>query len=589
MASQKRKLSIPCLLSPPIHHHDSPASDYQPAKRSCPPSTSPSPCPPSVSPCPYPPSLSALANLCSSCPSCRALQREIAGLLSSHSCQRRPTYPGSDMSDSALAPHIRQSSSAIQELPWDILLLILHYIDLPVDQLSFAAALHNQALQAHVSDSVEEQISDFLYGYVEFDAHRLALLLPASSRPGLYFEDEKLSLSQVSALGGALQLTKLKKLRLSGCHIGDYGVQLLLRRLDSASLVKEMGICDDVVGPIGAGVICRVVNDCSLIELDLHKNELGNDGCISIAQSLATNTTLVRLILNECGISTTGMITLFNTLQTNRTLTRLEISKNRLSDYAAASLAMCLILNDKIEKIDISNNSITPNGMNLIGDGLRVNKGLKSLDVSFNEAGDHGVVTIAESLIHNTTLEFLLMSNCAVKPQGAARLAAMLARNIGLQHLDLRYNLFGNEGGISLVQALEFKNELEILKIGYCGIDEAGCFTIGKLMAKVKNLHRLLLSGNRIGDYGVLGLVDGLMVNKTLKSLVLCGRQTNETFITDEGLVMLRNLALANQSLQDIALTLAPMPERTPLQLEIAQIFEERRQKHRLHDLTQHQ
>ena len=97
----------------------------------------------------------------------------------------------------------------------------------------------------------------------------------------------------------------LKYLYMAHNHIGNVGIQIL-----APTIFQQLQVCniaDNDIGPIGAESIATCLSSSSSFTTEtliLESNKLGDDGAISIAEGLRSNTTLQELDLryNKIGI-----------------------------------------------------------------------------------------------------------------------------------------------------------------------------------------------------------------------------------------------------------------------------------------------
>ena len=86
-----------------------------------------------------------------------------------------------------------------------------------------------------------------------------------------------------------------------------------------------------------------------------------------------------------------------------------------------------------------------------------------------------------------------------------------------LQVLNLSKNLIGDEGAGRLRNCLANHRSMTSLILGENGITALGAMEIACLLRDMPKLTLLDLSGNLIGDEGVIALAEGMRANRTLK------------------------------------------------------------------------
>ena len=127
----------------------------------------------------------------------------------------------------------------------------------------------------------------------------------------------------------------------------------------------------------------------TLEELDISRNNIGDEGIGHIGTALLTNTTLKILNISNCNLppclytGSNHMIHICTALQTNTSLTTLNFAHCGISTLVAESLARTLAVNSTLEELDISNNyNIGEKGIGHIGTALLTNTTLKILNIS---------------------------------------------------------------------------------------------------------------------------------------------------------------------------------------------------------------
>ena len=151
----------------------------------------------------------------------------------------------------------------------------------------------------------------------------------------------------------------------------------------------------------------------------------------------------------------------------------------------------------------------------------------KELDLSKKEIEDEDVKILAKALEGNQMLQQLDLSGNNIGDAGVRMLAEVLEKNQVLQKLDLKWNKIG-------VKETETVGQIE----GYLARNA---------LLNDSTITELNLYGKKIGDTGVLALVQAIEQNQTLRKLNL---SCNE--IGDEGTKALAKVLEKNQTLQQI-------------------------------------
>ena len=114
----------------------------------------------------------------------------------------------------------------------------------------------------------------------------------------------------------------------------------------------------------GMAGLCRalVLGNCSLEELHVGSQAIGDAGAAVLAACFAHKVTLAFLTLRDNNIGSDGMRTLANALRTNRSLKFLDLSVNCMRDESVPFLRRGVLRNPTLTWIDLSHNLLTRAG-----------------------------------------------------------------------------------------------------------------------------------------------------------------------------------------------------------------------------------
>jgi len=91
-----------------------------------------------------------------------------------------------------------------------------------------------------------------------------------------------------------------------------------------------------------------------------------------------------------------------------------------------------------------------------------------------------------------------------------------------IQILKLDHNNFGPQGMINLSEGLAINPILRILSLQYCGIDALAAEAVFQILIYTRSaLEDFQLTGNYLGNEGVIKVLQGTSVAKTLKKIYL--------------------------------------------------------------------
>ena len=138
----------------------------------------------------------------------------------------------------------------------------------------------------------------------------------------------------------------------------------------------------------------------SLKWIDLIKNEIGNEGLISLADAFKVNSSLHTIHLNNNKIGDRGATALADSLKINTSLIEISLMYNNIGDIGTKNIAEALKNNSSVERIHLNGNKLEDEGAIAIADLLKVNSTIKEISLWLNNIGDEGANYIAEVVDH---------------------------------------------------------------------------------------------------------------------------------------------------------------------------------------------
>uniref|UniRef100_A0A7S3LNN3 Uncharacterized protein n=1 Tax=Aplanochytrium stocchinoi TaxID=215587 RepID=A0A7S3LNN3_9STRA len=196
----------------------------------------------------------------------------------------------------------------------------------------------------------------------------------------------------------------LVTLNLSENKIGDSGIEKLANALKINTTLMHLDLNSNRIGPVGAKCLAIPLKSTSfrLVTLNLQCNFIGDDGCSSVSEMLKTNSNLAKL----------------------------DLSFNKITAASAKKLAEALTVNDTLRRLSLWGNYIGPAGAKDLAQGLEDNITLLVLDLTANKLGSTGAKYLIRSLETNKTLSELCLSHKDIKKQHRRRLPRFIRRRI---------------------------------------------------------------------------------------------------------------------------------------------------------------
>ncbi|XP_029920345.1 NACHT, LRR and PYD domains-containing protein 14-like [Myripristis murdjan] len=130
---------------------------------------------------------------------------------------------------------------------------------------------------------------------------------------------------------------------------------------------------------------------------------------------------------------------------------------------------------------------------------------LRELDLGYNSIRDDGVKELMRGLTdQDCKLKTLRLQGCGVTAQACVYLATVLSQSPKLRQLDLSGNEIGDDGLLNLARGVSSPGcRLHTLKLSQCGIKERGCCSLASaLESNPDHLKVLDLSINAVRDKG---------------------------------------------------------------------------------------
>ena len=132
--------------------------------------------------------------------------------------------------------------------------------------------------------------------------------------------------------------TTLKVLKVKKAYLGRGDVTGIAEALKGNETLKVLHLWTNAIGPSGAGELAEALGNTTLEDLDLHDNNIQDDGAKALAKALIFNETLKSLYLRYTQIGDEGAKALAKALEFNKTLKYLDLSRNQIGDECKQAL-----------------------------------------------------------------------------------------------------------------------------------------------------------------------------------------------------------------------------------------------------------
>lgn len=246
-----------------------------------------------------------------------------------------------------------------------------------------------------------------------------------------------------------------------------------------------------------------------------------------------------------------GCRMLFRCLQYNDRLVSLTLSYNDISDAAMPLVRQLLMNNKSLCHLNLAHNNVQVDGVQIIMDTLGEVPCpmLVSLDLQHNPLGDAAATCIANMLKNNYGITELNVSNCMISNLGAIEIFTSMQQNKTLTSLDLHGTDLDDNGALPNIdtagakalggrlgktnEALKWLNisgfklpvdklvDSRWVQLQNCNLTEIDALLMSAILPKNNKLQCLSLEGNKLQRWGVLELLESIMLLPQLKSVNL--------------------------------------------------------------------
>eukprot|EP00164_Ancoracysta_twista_P004042 GFYU01005426.1.p1 GENE.GFYU01005426.1~~GFYU01005426.1.p1 ORF type:complete len:332 (+),score=95.38 GFYU01005426.1:88-1083(+) len=202
-------------------------------------------------------------------------------------------------------------------------------------------------------------------------------------------------------------------------------------------------------------------------ELYLWKAGVGDDGLYSLSQLVRENINLKLVELMDNRITARGISTLAEVLKDNENLQTLMLDHNDLGDIGARTLGSGLKWNSHLENLSLQYTSIGPEGGKAVGEDIIGYSKIQNLNLQGNDVGVPGLLGIAKALEKNQHMKTLnLRDNSLFYEKGAFKaLEEALRHNTTLENLDMLFNFIDTDGGISIVDGIRLNKSIKSIGV----------------------------------------------------------------------------------------------------------------------------
>ena len=262
------------------------------------------------------------------------------------------------------------------------------------------------------------------------------------------------------ALAGVLRCLKgnknLKRLRICKNEIKDEAAKALASLLKSkhCSLV-ELDVSRCQMNSNACCLVCDAIAEkgskCTLEKLILSENKIRGD-----LLAKAPKKKFGRAEKDEA--DTSPLASLVQMLKSSKcTVTELSLSGNPLGDGGGVSISKALRGNRSLTSLDLQMSGLDNKAAAAIGESLKYNKNLETLNVSYNRYGDRGATALAAGVRKSETLQNINASHTHISEKGVRSLLAAVETLAGSDDMARNVRLDGTDLGLQRFQQFDIE------------------------------------------------------------------------------------------------------------------------------------
>ncbi|XP_062892767.1 tripartite motif-containing protein 26-like [Mobula hypostoma] len=254
----------------------------------------------------------------------------------------------------------------------------------------------------------------------------------------LILDSVNITAAGVVDLASALSTNRsLTELDLAYNELGDSGMKLVFEALRNRDCkIQKLDL--ESVGLTAAGVVdltSVLSTNRSLTELDLRDNKLGDSGVKLVSEALRNpKCKLQKLCLVSIGLTAAGVVDLASALSTNCSLMDLDLGDNELGDSGVKLLSAALRNPEcKIQKLVLSWTGLTDSGIEDLVSALTTKHSLRELELDSNYLTDQSVSVSRHLILTHPCLEQIKLWGNLFSSDGENKLKSLEGTRRGLR------------------------------------------------------------------------------------------------------------------------------------------------------------
>ena len=280
----------------------------------------------------------------------------------------------------------------------------------------------------------------------------------------------------------------------------------------------------------GIQLISDLLENSTLIKLNLSKNYLGDEGCSILAKGIKKNKSLIKINLSCNYIIDKGLVDIAMAMNSksedgvyNSSIKKINFDRNSINN--SALIDFCNILKDEPEnrftKISMQYNYITDLSINNYGEFIQnfPEQTFLSLTNRISNTNQANFLNYCQGL---TKIKTIIFENMSFQDNTSNLFNQILLNNKNIKDLFIYYNsILYPEDMSKISSGLEHNKYLSKIFLSQCQIGDEGAIILSNSLFNNINISQIFLDENKIGEKGVKEISEKLLPKISLKKLVL--------------------------------------------------------------------
>ena len=298
-----------------------------------------------------------------------------------------------------------------------------------------------------------------------------------------------------------------------GCRVNDIEAAVLSNVLSTTDTIVELDVSYSEVTDEGAEHIANMLaSNKSLQHLSLAYNNINYGGWRSIAIALMKNTTLQSLNISgnaltgdddpsKSDLREVGGIAIGVLLRENKTLSSLNFASCGLGVCSIVGIAQALLDHPSVTSLNISSPHLPTfqersSAVQHLSEMLRKNNVIVELNMTRFHLHDDQLAMMLPALVFNDGLRSILLAGNKLSQDGGVEVSKLLARRHDISVVDLSSNSIESVGASAIAATIRANQGIGCLNLSFCNIGENGLISIIEALLSNRSITTLLLWGN---------------------------------------------------------------------------------------------